>query len=403
MADALKFNKINEELQQKIKDDRENHWVNPYAFKDENAVRRNNDIDKANLWRPVFVRDIEKIMHLPYYNRYADKTQVFSFKNNDDITRRAQHVQLVSRVARNIGSVLGLNLDLIEAIALGHDIGHTPFGHAGERFLSELYHNETDRYFNHNVHSTRVLDKIFSRNFTMQTLDGVLCHNGEFEQQEYRPNYTKTFDEYDAEVEACYTEGAPAIKRLIPSTLEGCVVRICDMIAYLGKDRQDAVLAGIIEPDYQFKTELIGTENAKIINNLTVDIIEHSYGKDYIMLSDKAFKDLSTAKKENYEVIYKNDVMNRQYDEIIKPMFEELYYKLLDDVKRNDTDSIIYKHHINPIGDALKQYHGIDYSKEEKNQIVVDYIASMTDDYFIDLHKHMFPDSKYKIEYEPYF
>lgn len=297
MADALKFNKINKELQQKIKDDRENHWVNPYAFKDENAVRRDNSIDKANLWRPVFVRDTEKIMHLPYYNRYADKTQVFSFKNNDDITRRAQHVQLVSRVARNIGSVLGLNLDLIEAIALGHDIGHTPFGHAGERFLNELYHNETGRYFNHNVHSTRVLDKIFARNFTMQTLDGVLCHNGEFEQQEYRPNYTKTFDEYDAEVEACYTEGAPAIKRLIPSTLEGCVVRICDMIAYLGKDRQDAVLAGIIEPDYQFKTELIGTENAKIINNLTVDIIEHSYGKDYIMLSDKAFKDLSTAKK----------------------------------------------------------------------------------------------------------
>lgn len=403
MADALKFNKINEELRQKIKDDRENHWVNPYAFKDENATRRDNSVDKANLWRPVFVRDTEKIMHLPYYNRYADKTQVFSFKNNDDITRRAQHVQLVSRVARNIGSVLGLNLDLIEAIALGHDIGHTPFGHAGERFLSELYHNETGRYFNHNVHSTRVLDKIFSRNFTMQTLDGVLCHNGEFEQQEYRPNYDKSFDEYDAEVEACYTEGALAIKRLIPSTLEGCVVRICDMIAYLGKDRQDAVLAGIIEPDYQFKTELIGTENAKIINNLTVDIIEHSYGKDYIMLSDKAFKDLSTAKKENYEVIYKNDVMNRQYDEIIKPMFEELYYKLLDDVKRNDTDSIIYKHHINPIGDALKQYHGIDYSKEEKNQIVVDYIASMTDNYFIDLHKHMFPDSKYKIEYEPYF
>ena len=112
MADALKFNKINEELQQKIKDDRENHWVNPYAFKDENAVRRNNDIDKANLWRPVFVRDTEK-MHLPYYNRYADKTQVFSFENNDDITRRAQHVQFVSRIARNIGSVLGLNLDLI--------------------------------------------------------------------------------------------------------------------------------------------------------------------------------------------------------------------------------------------------------------------------------------------------
>ena len=137
----IKYNRIDEDLQQKIISNRESHCINPYAFKDEMAFRRNNDIDKANLWRPVFVRDVEKIMHLPYYNRYADKTQVFSFKNNDDITRRAQHVQLVSRIARNIGSVLGLNLDLIEAIALGHDIGHTPFGHAGERFLSELYHN----------------------------------------------------------------------------------------------------------------------------------------------------------------------------------------------------------------------------------------------------------------------
>lgn len=403
MSSIVKYKKIDEELQQEIIFNREQHWVNPYAFKDENAVRRNNDVDKANLWRPVFVRDIEKIMHLPYYNRYADKTQVFSFKHNDDITRRAQHVQLVSRIARNIGSVLGLNLDLIESIALGHDIGHTPFGHAGERFLNELYHSETNRYFNHNVHSARVLDIIFARNFTMQTLDGVLCHNGEFEQQEYKPKYEKTFDDYDREVEACYTDGEAAIKKLIPSTLEGCVVRICDMIAYLGKDRQDAVLAGIIDPDYEFTTELIGMENAKIINNLTVDIIEHSYGKDYILLSDKAFNDLSIAKKENNNVIYKNQNIVNQYDHIIKPMFENMYYKLLDDVNKKDENSIIYKHHINPTGDALNKYHNVDYLSEENNQIVVDYIASMTDDYFIELHKFLFPNSKYTIEYEQYF
>lgn len=403
MADTLKYNKLSDELQHEIKRRRECHWINPYAFKDENAVRRNNKLDKANLWRPVFVRDVEKIMHLPYYNRYADKTQVFSFKNNDDITRRAQHVQLVSRISRNIGSVLGLNLDLIEAIALGHDIGHTPFGHAGERFLSELYHSQTNRYFNHNVHSARVLDAIFARNFTMQTLDGILCHNGEFEQQEYKPKYCKTFDDYDAEVESCYTEGSPAIKRLVPSTLEGCVVRICDMIAYLGKDRQDAVLSGIINPDCEFTTELIGTENAKIINNLTVDIIENSYGKNYILISDKAFNDLSTAKKENNDLIYKDKAINDQYNDMIRPMFEELYYKLLDDVKKKNEQSIIYKHHINSIAGALMQYHNIDYLATEQNQIVVDYIASMTDDYFIALHKYIFPDSKYKIEYEPYF
>lgn len=403
MADNIKYNRLNEELQKEIAFDRGQHRVNPYAFKDEDAVRRNNELDKANLWRPVFVRDVEKIMHLPYYNRYADKTQVFSFKHNDDITRRAQHVQLVSRIARNIGSVLGLNVDLIEAIALGHDIGHTPFGHAGERFLNELYKNETNRYFNHNVHSARVLDTVFARNFTLQTLDGVLCHNGEFEQQEYRPRYGKSFAEYDNEMELCYTDGIPAIKKLIPATLEGCVVRICDMIAYLGKDRQDAVLAGIIDPEFEFTTELIGAENAKIINNLTVDIIEHSYGKDYILLSDKAFHDLSTAKRENNDIIYRDKNINDQYNDIIKPMFEEVYYRLLDDIKRRNEDSVIYKHHIDVIGTALKQYHNIDYMSEEKNQIVVDFIASMTDDYFIELHKHLFPGSKFSVEYEPYF
>ena len=399
----IKYNRIDEDLQQKIISNRESHWINPYAFKDEMAVRRNNDIDKANLWRPVFVRDVEKIMHLPYYNRYADKTQVFSFKNNDDITRRAQHVQLVSRIARNIGSVLGLNLDLIEAIALGHDIGHTPFGHAGERFLSELYHNETNRYFNHNVHSARVLDTIFVRNFTMQTLDGVLCHNGEFEQQGYKPKYEKSFDDYDTEIESCYTEGIEAIKKLIPSTLEGCVVRICDIVAYLGKDRQDARIAKIIDKNYQFKTNKIGAENAAIINNMTVDILENSYGKDYILLSKSVYNDLKTAKRENYEVIYNNKKLEEQYNEIIKPMFKEMYYKLLDDVHNKSTDSIIYKHHIKFINENLKYYKHKNYLDEEENQIVVDFIASMTDDYFIELHKYLFPDSKYKIEYKSYF
>ena len=133
-----KYDNLSKELQERIRSDREGHWVNPYAFLDENVVRRRMDHDRANLWRPAFVRDSEKIMHIPYYNRYADKTQVFSLYKNDDISRRSQHVQLVSRIARNIGNVLGLNTDLIEAIALGHDIGHTPFGHAGERILDEL-------------------------------------------------------------------------------------------------------------------------------------------------------------------------------------------------------------------------------------------------------------------------
>lgn len=397
------YRKISEAVQDKIRSDRENGYVNPYRFDDDKAVRRDPSHDKANLWRPTFVRDTEKIMHLPAYNRYSDKTQVFSFYHNDDLTRRSLHVQLVSRIARNIGAVLGLNLDLIEAIALGHDIGHAPFGHAGERFLSELYCAETGRYFNHNVHSVRVLDKIFRRNLTLQTLDGILCHNGEFELKEYRPELNKTFEQLDAEIEDCYTIGQPAIKRLVPTTLEGCVVRVCDMIAYVGKDRQDARAAKIIDDSVNFSNKVIGTQNAAIINNLVVDIIENSYGKDYILLSDEAFNDLKLAKKENNDIIYKNPEINTLYDDIIKPMFEELYYRLLSDLKKGDENSLIYRHHISSVLSDFKYRDNKDYLDEEPNDIVTDYIASMTDDYFIDLHKYLFPNSKYRIIYHSYF
>ncbi len=396
------YNKLSKELENKIIEDRKNGFMNPYRCNDESAVRRDMKRDKANLWRPAFVRDCEKIMHLPLYNRYADKTQVFSFYNNDDITRRALHVQLVSRIARNIGAVLGLNLDLIEAIALGHDIGHTPFGHAGESYLSELLYNETNTYFNHNVQSFRVLDRMFARNLTFQVLDGIVGHNGEIESKEYFPNYGKTFDMLDSEVADTYIYGTPAIKKITPSTLEGCVVRICDMIAYLGKDRQDAEIAHIIDEKYQFKTNLIGSENAKIINNLTVDIIENSYGKDHIELSKAAFEDLKTAKRENYVVIYKNERIEKEYQSTIKPMFADVYYKLLDDLKKKNTDSLIYKHHIYFMENQNRYYDG-EYAVNEPNQVVVDYIAGMTDDYFIALHKHLFPNSKYSIEYKSYF
>ena len=143
----LNYLSLSPALQERIIADRRQGVQGAGRCPDEAALRRDSGRDKPNLWRPAFVRDIEKILHLPAYNRYADKTQVFSFTHNDDITRRALHVQIVSRIARNIGAVLGLNLDLIEAIALGHDLGHTPFGHAGERFLNELAQEKAGRLF----------------------------------------------------------------------------------------------------------------------------------------------------------------------------------------------------------------------------------------------------------------
>lgn len=401
---ALEYHQLSRELEERIKEERRGGWQNPHRFPDEGGVRKvNGPKDSPSLWRPVFVRDVEKILHLPTYNRYADKTQVLSFYQNDDITRRALHVQLVSRIARNIGAVLGLNLDLIEAISLGHDLGHTPFGHAGEGFLNQLYQEHTGRYFHHNVHSVRVLEQIFRRNLTLQTLDGILCHNGEFAQQEYRPQPLSGFDQLEARMEACATQGDQAVSALVPSTLEGCVVRLCDMVAYLGKDRQDARIARIIGDATPFTTKEIGTENAAIINNITVDLIENSYGKDHLFLSPQVYQDLKAGKRENFQYIYHQEAVNQNYDQMIAPMFRDLYGRLLEDLVEKREKTVIFRHHIRFVEEATTYYEGENCREQEPNQIVTDFIASMTDDYFLELHAHLFPHSPYRVTYQSYF
>lgn len=398
-----KYYNLSKELEKRILEDRKSGYLNPYRTKDEDAVRRKQSWDRNKLLRPAFVRDCEKIMHTPYYNRYADKTQVFSFYKNDDITRRALHVQLVSRIARNIGFLLGLNVDLIEAIALGHDIGHTPFGHAGERYLSECLQEHTGRFFNHNVHSVRVLEGILNRNVSLQTLDGILCHNGEFAMQEYRPSPMEDFIHFDAKYEECYIN-EKAVGKLVPYTLEACVVRVCDMIAYLGKDRQDAKRANIIMNDSIFAEQAFGKSNPEIINNLIVNIVENSYGRDCIVMEEEYYKAIKETKKENYKKIYFNEAVEKTYKENIRPMFRIMYERLLTDLKTGSKDSIIYTHHVDFIRENTAGYGNETYlEKTESNQIVVDFIASMTDDYFVDLFEYLFPKSSYRIKYVSYF
>ena len=396
------YNDLSKELQERILDDRKNHRDNPYAFLNEDVLRRNMSHDKNKLLRQAFVRDCEKIMHLPMYNRYADKTQVFSLYKNDDISRRSSHVQLVSRIARNIGSLLGLNTDLIESISLGHDIGHTPFGHAGERKLNELYFGSTGRYFNHNVHSVRVLDKIFPQNLSMQTLDGILCHNGEMELEKYMPRRYADFKIFDEKVEECYKD-MDANRRLVPATLEACVMRISDIIAYLGKDRQDAQKLGLFEKEPDFFGGKIGNTNAEIINNMIVNIVENSYGKNYLKMDKDYFEAFSQGKKENYEMIYGNVKVGKVYEEEINPMMEEIYLRLLKDAKSHNKESVLYKHHIAYVKKMTGYYSDVDYEENTPDDIVVDYIASMTDDYFVDLYKYLFPKGKHEVKYIGYF
>lgn len=392
MSDAS-YLALDPAIERAIRADRAAGRRNPHAFRDEDIVRRDAfDHDRATLVRPAFERDTEKIINIPAYNRYADKTQVFSFVENDDICRRALHVQLVARVARSISSLLGLNTALAEAIALGHDLGHTPFGHAGEKFLSTCYHERTGRFFNHNVQSVRVMDRLYRRNISLQTLDGALCHNGEFAKQELSVGNLGSFDELDELVEACIAD-EETIGSLRPSTLEGCVVRMSDMIAYLGKDRIDAHDMGVIDSFDAFEGDYIGKSNVSILNNMIVDIVNHSYGCDRIRMSPEAFRDIKRAKEQNYALIYRREGMSDEHADMMQEMFEELYGKLLDDLQRKDESSPVFKHHVDYLVRKSRSITRENYLREDPNTIVVDYISSMTDSYFSALYAHLFPES----------
>ncbi|MCD7722664.1 MAG: HD domain-containing protein [Clostridiales bacterium] len=382
-----------------------------YAAKNEDAVR--NKTPRYDIIRPSYSYDADYIIHCPLYNRYADKTQVFSFYKNDDLTRRALHVQFVSKIARTIGRALKLNLQLIEAISLGHDMGHPPFGHKGEEFLSECYCAGTEaagvkkRYFNHNVHSARIFRYILDNRLTLQTLSGIISHNGEKVCCEYSPAPLSDFQEFDALLENCYTDNNYH-KKLRPNTLEGCVVRISDMIAYAGKDRQDLYRAKLIT-DKKFKEKrLIGTANSDIISNLVANIIKNSINSPSLNMDTAVFDDLKDLINENYEIIYKNKELNEPYYESVRPLMHGLYERLCLDVEERNFDSPVFRHYLNnPIyGRAYREDKKANGKiTADKNEIVTDFIASMTDDYFIDISAAMHIDDKAlsKIKYHEYF
>lgn len=383
---------LTDDLVDRMREDRARGWVNPFRTDDADVIRREDRPgDEGSLWRPSFVHDTEKILHLPAYNRYNGKTQVFSFRSNDDLSRRGLHVQLVARIARDIGYALGLNCDLIEAIGLGHDLGHTPFGHAGEAHLNDILEARRGRSFFHNVHSVRVLDTLYGRNLSLQTLDGVLCHNGEYQQRVFRLSDLSGFGELDQILENCYTRDFDYVKTLRPMTLEGCVVRISDIIAYVGRDRQDAIEAGLLGED-AFADGLGGRYNSWILSRASVDIIEHSYGKDRIEMSEELFEEIRRAKAENYRKIYHSAGVEEERGDMMARAFNLMYEHFLGDLKARDETSYIFRHHIARVQKALS-YYGRTYEWErDPDQTVVDYIASMTDGYFTELACKLFPE-----------
>ena len=386
--------------------------LSPYATHNAAAVRVRNSQRHNKIIRPSYSYDVDCIIHNPLYNRYADKTQVFSFYRNDDLTRRALHVQFVSKIARTIGRALKLNLDLIEAIALGHDMGHTPFGHKGEEFLRENYKQGTEkrdnkqaRYFNHNVHSVRIFRYILKSNLTLQTLSGILSHNGEKVFQEYAPSPLTSFPEFDSILEECYL--VPDYhKNLRPNTLEGCVVRISDMIAYAGKDRQDIYKAKLITKKKFKEKKLIGVRNSNIISNVVVNIIKNSIDTQSLNMDEEVFLDLKALIDENYKVIYDNDQLTEPYYIIVQPLMKLLYERLVHDVENDCRTSPVFQHYLYDTIQGNRYWHHKNRSiTASPDEIVTDYIASMTDDYFIDICRELHLDDSLmnKLKYHDYF
>lgn len=354
-----------------------NTYLSSFATLDKDVIRL-KEYDNSKDIRPPFFKDADAIMFSLSYTRYIDKTQVFIKSNNDNVTKRVLHVQLVSKIARTIGRALNLNEDLIEAIALGHDVGHVPFGHTGESILNKISLEHNEGAFMHNVQSVRnflILEKNgHGLNLSIQVLDGILCHNGEILSGKYAP-IKKDSKQVLKEYEDCYKDEKNSLK-LNPMTLEGCVVRISDVIAYIGRDIEDGIRLGLIKESDIPKnvSDILGFHNNDIIDTLVMDIIENSLNKNYIKLSDKVFKALNDLQKFNYENIYykahtKEDLENYEL------MFRKLFYYYLDALNNNKNTDIndIY---LNDMDD--------NYKKNNTNaRIVIDYLAGMTDNFFI--------------------
>lgn len=348
-----------------------------YATRSSEAIRfRKQEDDDI---RTPFFRDIDRIIYALSYTRYADKTQVYSFKENDHISKRMVHVQFVSKIARTIGRALGLNTDLIEAIALGHDIGHTPLGHLGESLLNEISLREMGEYFAHNIQSVRhymtVENDGKGLNLTLQVLDGIMCHNGEMLSSRYQP-VSKTKEEFLEQYNNAYKDLEKS-KKIPPMTLEGCVVRISDIIGYIGRDIEDAIrLGNLKEEELPGEiTSVLGCKNREIINTIVTDIIENSFNKSYIEMSDKVYKALFSLKKFNTLNIYYKSTTKEEEDYYRKGM-NLIYQKYLEDIKANNRDSIIYQMFLN--------YQSDEYINNTSNKrMVIDFIAGMTDDLFL--------------------
>jgi dGTPase len=351
--------------------------LSPYATGDSAAVRLFPE--KKNSFRPPFALDRDRIIYSGAFRRYTGKTQVVYFASmlDEQLSSRSLHTLSVAQIARTIGRLLRLNLDLIEAIALGHDLGHPPFGHDGEKYLSQVSEKYGLGQFHHNIQSLRVVDFISKKgeglNLTLQVREGLLSHDGEVHDQKLIPEPQRS--ETDIRNYIRTREGGQETV-LIPMTLEGCVVRFSDTIAYIGQDIEDAIRLGLIK-----RTALpvecvkvLGENNGAIIESLVQDVVETSFENNYISFSKNVSEALYRLKQFNYEYIYKSNKLKINHERIAKG-FEILFAQFLQDLEKENSSSPVYR-------DFLRKKSKKYLDQTIPTLIVRDYLSGMTDRYF---------------------
>jgi len=342
------------------------------------AAYRMREEEPDNL-RSCFAIDRDRILYSGAYRRYHGKTQVFSFTNlfDEEMTNRNLHIAYVSQISRTIGKYLGLNLELIEAIALGHDLGHCPFGHDGEMALSKCCVQHGIGHFHHNIESLHIVDHISNKgkglNLTFQVRDGIISHDGEVHNTQLKPWSDKT--EQDI-TDFINSKKAGEKTTWMPATLEGCVVRITDTIAYIGQDIEDAIRFNILKREDlpQDCVEYLGSRNSQIIDTLVKSVIVNSFDQEFIAFDEETSEYLLKLKKFNYAHIYTDENVKKS-NQIIYRTMGILFDKFLDDLTQHYSESKIFTQFLN--------YKQSDYrEKFSPAEQVRDFIATMTDRYY---------------------
>jgi len=381
-------------------------WVN-MILRESKLYNRTNDM------RSDFERDYTRIIHSSAYRRLKHKTQVFFSPTSDHVCTRIEHVNHVESISYTIAKYLGLNTELTKAIAVAHDLGHSPFGHEGERILSEISERDIGEKFWHEKNGLNFVDNIevlednikFKQNLslTYAVRDGIISHCGEIDQNGIKPR-EEFIDLNDYKMPNEY----------MPYTWEGCIVKIADKISYIGRDIEDAIKLGLIDEEKLKELNIVLTNqghinNTIIINELVSDLCLNSSIENGICFSEKFYNIMNIIKRFNYENIYKHNriepsrryfklVINEIYD-LLKGMYkEEVTLENLNKFEKTYPNLIKnFKAWLEKYSDlrgqkeelANKIVYNIKNSEKEYYKAIMGYISGMTDNFAIDSYNEI--------------